>query len=305
MSITPRRNIDEHPGPWIRYETVMGPEGPIGLTGATGPKGSQGDPGISGEPGNQGLQGLQGDIGPQGPQGDPGISGEPGEQGDPGPQGDPGISGEPGQQGDSGPQGNPGISGEPGQQGPSGECDCYDTLDDVCKRCADTDVDVHFSGNIDVDGTIFSDYLFLDPSGTIFATFHTPGDKYWDITTASNHLYFHYRESARDVLEINHYGDVKAAGDIYINEEHSNADAMLAFGKSTSGFEWLKWAEDEEWFYFTDDLHVDGEISGSYFVVGDLTLPGSPVEGTIAYDSASGEFFGFNGNVWLLLSWRD
>ena len=141
MSITPRRNTDEHPCPWVKYETVMGSEGPMGPTGATGPSGSQGDPGISGEPGEQGIQGIQGNIGLQG---DPGISGEPGERGL---QGDPGISGEPGEVGLQGPEGPEGPQGE---LGPSGES-CYDTLDDVCARGNETQYDIHTSGDLYVD----------------------------------------------------------------------------------------------------------------------------------------------------------
>lgn len=58
--------------------------------------------------------------------------------------------------------------------------------------------------------------------------------------------------------------DIKADGDIYINDDETDADAIAHFKTSGSVDETLRWDKTDNRFEFSDDLHIDGDLYFSY-----------------------------------------
>lgn len=55
-------------------------------------------------------------------------------------------------------------------------------------------------------------------------------------------------------------GNFWACGDLYINWDNTNVDAVLYFGKPTSGYETLKWDITDGRFEFSDPLFINGDL---------------------------------------------
>jgi len=302
---------------------VAGARGYPGLPGPQGPQGEQGIPGISGEPGEAGLQG------------DPGMSGEPGEQGPQGPEGPEGPEGPPGSGGwqtldDICAVGNEtdydihtsgdlivdhsGMFGKDiflNWDGPDDDSYLYfyDGASPTGRHLKWNNASSRFEFNEDVrcaeleGGKNIHINIYHNDVDAVMH-FYKPGAGYeffkWDKTNNKFVLSDKIEIGGNTTVLGSIYGhsNIVAYGDLLVNYDYGDVDAQIRFFKSDSNEEYLKWNKTHNWFEFSDDLHVGGGISGSFFIIGDLALPGSPVEGTIAYDSTSGEFFGWDGSVW-------
>lgn len=54
----------------------------------------------------------------------------------------------------------------------------------------------------------------------------------------------------------------------------------------------------DNWYETDQDIRSSGEIYAQNFIIENMALPGAPIIGELAFDQSSGEFFGWDGNVW-------